>query len=232
MRISRCTSTKLITAFLLMVGSFLVSGSHTSVHAATLLFDPTSASAAVGSPIELGIVVNAGSDEILAVDAQIRYDKNTLEVETCVDGTFLKVARKDFGTPGQIYIAGIVEDPGSPVTGKGTMATCTFKVKGNATTNVMYACTPGETASDSNVAKNNADATDVIQCPDNGVAVITAGTGLGGAPTATPSGTIGGTGDLPTQLPKTGIIDELMKFAVPGAILVAIGLVSKVLLKL
>lgn len=231
MKISRYTAEKLIAIFILMVGVFLVSGTHTSVHAATLLFDPTSASGAIGDSIELGIVVSAGSDEILAVDAQLRYDKNTLEVENCVDGTFLKVARKDFGIPGQLYIAGIVEDPGKPVTGKGTMAICTFKVKANATTNVTYVCTPGETASDSNVAKNNVDATDVIQCPDNGVAVITAGTGVGGAPTATPSGTIGG-GTVPSQLPKTGIIDELMKFAVPGAILVAIGLVSKALLKL
>lgn len=211
---------------------FVLSATQSGVQAATLQFDPTTGSGAIGESIDLGIVVNAGSDEILAVDAQVRYDKNILEVTNCTDGTFLKVARKDFATPGQLYIAGIVEDPGSPVTGKGTMATCSFKVKANATTNVTYSCTPGETASDSNVAKNNADATDVIQCPDNGVAVITAGTGVGGAPTATPSGGLGGSGTVPSELPKTGIIDELMKFAVPGAILVAIGLVSKVLLKL
>ncbi len=223
---------KMIALIMLMGGVFFVSGSYTSVRAATLLFDPATGNAAIGEPIELGIVVNAGSDEILAVDAQVRYDKNFLEVVNCVDGTYLKVARTDFGTPGQVYIAGIVEDPGKPVTGRGIMATCTFKAKGNATTNITYACTPGETASDSNVAKNNADATDVIQCPDNGVAVITAGTGVGGVPTATPSGTIGGTGNVPSELPRTGIIDELMKFAVPGAILVAIGLVSKVLLRL
>lgn len=232
MKISRAVFEKVAALVIVFTGIFLVSGSRASVYAATLLFDPTTAGKAIGETLELGVVVNAGSDEILAVDAQIRYDKNTLDVENCIDGTFLKVARKDFATPGQVYIAGIVEDPGSPVTGRGIMATCTFKVKANATTNVTYACTPGETASDSNVAKNNADATDVIQCSDNGVAVITAGTGVGGVPTATPSGTIGGTGTVPSELPKTGIIDELMKFAVPGAILVALGLVSKMLLKL
>lgn len=216
----------MLTAFL-----FIAAGAFSSVHAAMLQFDPATGSGAVGETIDLGVVVNAGSDEILAVDAQVRYDKNILEVQNCTDGTFLKVARKDFATPGQLYIAGIVEDPGSPVTGKGTMATCTFKVKANATTNVTYSCTPGETASDSNVAKNNADATDIIQCSDNGTAVITAGTGVGGAPTATPSAGQGGT-TIPSELPKTGIIDELMKFAVPGAILVAVGLVTKVLLKL
>lgn len=232
MNISRYIVKKISTSVFLMAVFFIVASTQSSVHAAMLQFDPATGSGAIGETVDLGIVVNAGSDEILAVDAQVRYDKNILEVQNCTDGTFLKVARKDFATPGQLYIAGIVEDPGSPVTGKGTMATCTFKIKANATTNVTYLCTPGETASDSNVAKNNADATDVIQCSDNGTAVITAGTGVGGSPTTTPAGGQGGSGTIPSELPKTGIIDELMKFAVPGAILVAVGLVTKALLKL
>ncbi len=201
------------------------------VHAATLQFDPASESGAIGDTFDLAIKVNTGSDEILAVDAQIRYDKNILEVVSCADAepVWLTVARKDYATPGQIYIPGIVQDPGHPVTGTGELATCTFKVKANGTTNVTFACTAGETASDSNVAKNNPDATDVIQCSDNGVAVITAGTGVGGILTPTPVDSDSST--TATTLPRTGIMDELLKFAIPGAILFGIGIMGKLLLK-
>lgn len=220
---------KIVLSCLLFVGCWLLAG--TQVQAATLQFDPASASGAIGETFDLAINVNTGSDEVLAVDAQMRYDKNILSVESCEDGDFLTVARKDYATQGQIYIPGIVQDPGHPVTGTGKLASCTFKVKANGTTNVTFACTPGETATDSNIAKNNPDATDVIQCSDNGVAVITAGTGVGGAPTATPSGTTTDTSSTPSTLPRTGIMDELMKFAIPGAILLVVGLVGKLLLK-
>jgi len=214
----------LITLFFGSV--FLVASS--AVHAATLQFDPSTASAAVGETVDIIVKADAGSDEILAVDAIIKYDKSILEVVSIADGDFLSILQKNYSVAGTISMTSIVQDPGHPVTGSGELATVTFKVKADGTTNITFFCTPGD-STDSNIAKNNADATDIIQCADNGTAVITAGEG---GPTAVPTGISTSTGgtDTPTTLPRTGIMDELYKFAIPGSVLLLIGIIGKLLI--
>jgi hypothetical protein len=67
-----------------------------STFAATLQFDPTSLTCAVGGTCEVDVVVDAGTDEILATDARITYDKSILSVDNITDGTYLTIGKKDF----------------------------------------------------------------------------------------------------------------------------------------
>lgn len=210
-------------------------------YAASLQFDPESATIATGEEFEMSIDVDAGVDQILAVDAKITYDTN-LEVVSVEDGTYLTVAKKDYATSGEIYIAGIIEDAGTYVTGAGTLATVTFRGRTNGTASMSFVCIPGETATDSNIAKNVINADDIIVCSENGTASITVGSGTSTVSTPTPTSTTRSTSTTSTTstsrsttstsstLPETGLVEDVLKYVtIPGLLLVIGGVVAKLL---
>lgn len=205
------------------------------VDAATLEFDPTSESAAVDEEFILDVMIDAGSDQVLASDARIIYDEQLLSVVEIADGEYFTVAKKDFSTPGTIYIAAIVQNPAEAKTGSGVIASITFKGLQNGTGTVSFVCTPGETARDSNIAKDDIDATDIIECSANVDADVVIGDGTGGGGTAvTPTGTTSGTGSsttTPSTLPKSGMLEDLLAIAIPGFALVFLGMGMKILLR-
>jgi hypothetical protein len=133
---------------------------------------------------------------------------------------------------GEIYIAGLVDDPANSKTGSGVLATITFRGKTNGAATLAFFCKPGETATDSNIAKNDLNATDIIQCASNGSSAIKVGagtgttgtgTGTGTGSTTTGSSTKTGGSSVPSQLPKSGVMDEMFKWAIPGTILLLVG---------
>lgn len=203
-----------------------------SVFAATLQFDPTTIKTSAGQTFEVKINVNAGTDQIISVDAYILYDKTLLEAQSVTDGTFFPTASKYLGQDGKVYAAGVVDDINKPKTGAGTIATVVFKGKKSGTLSLTFDCTNGS-LTDSNVLKNDANNTDIIQCASNGKASVTIGAGASSgqdttSPTATPTLTSSsGSSREPTQpasqLPQTGIIDNILKYSVPGIILLVLG---------
>lgn len=202
--------------------------------AAFLDFDPKSVSTKVGTTFDVKLKIDAGTDEILSTDARVIYDPKILSVEDIKDGSYFSIPKKDCTTtPGKCYIAGIIETPGDSQTGSGVLVTLTFKGIANGSDTLSIICTPGETAKDSNIAKNELNVSDIIECTKNGKVAVTVGNGV-----ATPSATItpsgGGAGNPPaggpSTLPRSGVVDDVLKVAVPGAILFIFGIAVKLLL--
>ena len=69
----------------------------------------------------------------------------------------------------------------------------------------------------------------MIICSSNGTSAVTIGSGSSGGttnPTATPAANTG----VASELPKSGIFDNVVKFAIPGLILFLVGGVFRLLL--
>ncbi|NCO88882.1 hypothetical protein AUK04_02960 [Candidatus Roizmanbacteria bacterium CG2_30_33_16] len=198
-----------------------------SVNAAYLKFDKTTGSVAVGETVNVAVQVEAGTEQIRGVVIYIIYDQTLLESTAVIDGgafpTFFKTL-----TPGKTRIEAGVDDPATTKTGSLSVATITYKALQNGTANITFLCQTN-TGDTSKIMKADVDATNIITCTENGSLSLTVGSG----------GTSGGsTGDsinpttapLPTQLPRTGFFDELVKWSVPGTVLILIGGAMRLLL--
>ncbi len=217
-------SMKRVAVYLSVVLGFflLLAVSATSAQAAFLKFDKSTVSVNSGESFDIGIVVDAGTDSITSVDAYVLYDSTVLEPGTVTNGTFFPTVLNDI-TSTRVYVAGLVDDPATSKTGSGTIATVSFKALKAGTVTLSYNC--GQTSENSQVIKNDINATDIIVCGSNETASVTA-SGSAVEPTSTPSASI-----TPTELPKTGVFDNLVKVAVPGMILLLLGGALKLFLK-
>jgi hypothetical protein len=195
-----------------------------AVSAATLKFDPSTVSTNVGETFKLDVVADAEEKEILGVDALIEYDPAICEIESITDGDFLEIGIKEFTQPGKIYIAGVVSNPGESVTGEGVLASVQCKAKASGKTTFTYTCETGET-NESNISEKSTDAPDLIQCASNGEAVVT----VGGS-TKTKVST--GSGKTPSELPRTGIVEDFVLYGAIGFGFMMIGLGAKALLRI
>ncbi|HLD26847.1 MAG TPA: hypothetical protein VJB63_02745, partial [Patescibacteria group bacterium] len=96
---------------------------------------------------------------------------------------------------------------------------------------------------DSNVVKNDLNATDIILCASNGSLKVTVGsasttTTTATVPTATPVAvatnapipTAVQTAAVPQVLPKSGVFENITRYATPGVVLVIIGFGMRLLL--
>lgn len=88
----------------------------------------------------------------------------------------------DNARPGNMYIAGIVQDPTSYKTGSGVLATLVFRAKNPGTSHLAVVCRPGQTANDSNIANNDYNVADIIDCQANGSSEITVTGGSNSCP--------------------------------------------------
>lgn len=235
-----------------LIGFFLAFSAFPQIaNAAFLDFSPKTVNSSTGKTFDVIVKIDAGVDQILSTDARIIFDPKLLTVTEVLDGDYFSIAKKDCNSqPGKCYIAGIVETPGDFKTGKGDLATITFKALASGTGTISYVCNPGETARDSNIAKNVLNVTDIIECPKNGkVDIIVGGAASGvtpggergsdspGFPDSSGSGssttTRGGTSSTssPSALPRSGSIDTIMQIALPaGTLLFFIGLGLKLFL--
>lgn len=205
------------------------------VEAAALKLDKTTVSVSAGQTFDLQVQVDAGTDQITSVDAYVLFPSNLLQAQTVLPGTYFPTVTNNIQST-KVYIAGLVDDPATSKTGRGTVATVTFKALANGTATISYDCREG--ASDSSkVIKNDINATNIIVCSQNDSSIITVGPGVT-SPTSTPGGggttgggtTGGGIGGTPTQLPKSGVIDNLVRVSASGFVLVVIGGVLRLLL--
>ncbi len=193
-----------------------------SVEAATLKFDKTSVTVTVGGTVTVGVIVDAGSDQISSTDAYVTYDATLLEPETVAAGTFFPTVTNNI-TSGKVYIAGLVDDPATSKTGTGTLATITFKGLANGTGTLAFDC-QATGSNTSKIVKNDLNATNIISCADNGTAAVSVGTGAGAS--SSTSANLA----TPSALPRTGIFENMRNIAVPGAILFLLGTAVRLLL--
>lgn len=198
-----------------------------SSFAASLQLDPTTVSTPAGELFQVKVDVEAGASKIKSADAYIIYDPKIVEAQSVADGTFFSIVNKDVSVAGKAYVSGLVDDPMKPVTGTGTIATITFKALVEGTNALEFDCTAGSTNGSMIIADDDKD-TNIIECTKNGTSTVTVGSGVAATPTP-------GTEDLtayptPSTLPRSGVFDNVIKFAVPGAILLFVGTAVRMLL--
>jgi len=192
-----------------------------SVQAASLKFDKTTVSASNGGTFQVAVTVEPGSDALNSTDVYVSFDSTLLKATSVTAGSLFPTVTNDISTAGKVYIAGMVNDPANSISTTGTLATITFQGLKEGTGTLTFDCNT------SKIIKNDLNATNVLSCSTNNSCAVTIGSG-GTAPTATP-GADGGNNI--EELPQSGVFENLIKFAVPGFILVMFGTIMKLVLK-
>ena len=194
-----------------------------AAEAAYLKFDKTTATAANGATFQIGVMVEPGSDSLSSTDVYVTYDSTLLKATVVAAGTQFPTVTNDIATSGKVYIAGMVNDPASSISASGTLATITFQALKDGTGTLAFDCNL------SKIIKNDLNATNVIVCGSNGTSAVTIGGGTTN-PTATPTPGGGSSGtDSPeptavSELPQSGVFDNVAGMAIPGMIILIIGL--------
>lgn len=188
-----------------------------SVAAGSLGFDKTTVSVNAGDTFTIGVTVDAGTDAISSVDAYVLYDSSVLQANSVTAGSFFPTVLNDISST-RVYVAGLVDNPTDSKTGTGTIGTLTFQALKSGTITLTYNCGTGTESSQ--IIKNDINATNVISCSSNGSSTVTVsgGTATSLTPTATPSA-----GGSINELPQTGILENIIGFAIPGLLLVFLG---------
>lgn len=201
---------------------FLLFGSVNMTEAASLGYDRSSVNPNKDETFDISVKVNPTADSVTATDVYITYNSDVLSVQTIKPGNMFPTVSNDTSVAGKIYIAGMVNDPATAISSEGVLATITFKAVKEGSSTLSFDC------SSSTVVKNDADATNVLNCSSNGSVTVTVGSSSGGsqpAPTTPPSAPV-----EPQTLPKSGVFENVVKIAVPGSILLLVGSVLRMVL--
>lgn len=199
-----------------------------SVSAASFSFDPVTVKATKGVPFQVKLNIDTGTDEITSADAFIKFDKTILKATDVTDGTFFAAIFKEIKTD-MVYAAGMVEDQTQPVKGTGLVATITFEPLVDGTATITIDCTSSKILKTDN---QSLERPNIIVCASNGTSAVTVGAGSSSnpAPTSSSNPAPSSSSKPPSELPKSGILENVMGIAIPGAILILIGSVVRVLL--
>jgi len=190
------------------------------VKAASFSFDKNSYSVSVGQTVQVQINIDTGGEEVNGADFYLNYDSDFLSIESVSAGSFFTTVNHDTSTPGKVYVVGFVDDPASPKTGSGILATITFKGLKDGTLDLTFDC------DNSKIAKNDVNATNILQCSSDNKATLVVGSGS----QQNNDGSFDSSQDYsnnnqsqPKKLPESGFFDNLIKLVVPGSILFLIG---------
>lgn len=197
-----------------------------SIYAATFTFNPTTTNVRPDNTFDLSINVDAGTDQIAGADIYLTYDANMLELQTVTDGNYFPQV-EDVPSTGRLYITGFVNTQGDYKSGSGTVATLTFKALQEGNTELTVDCDLSQTDT-SKIVQNDTGLTNILECstltahsvtismdaPDNGNSTTT---------TTTTSTT--------TELPQSGVVEDMISFAIWGGILLGIGATLRILLR-
>lgn len=219
-----------IGAISILLGLLFIAPAIARVNAATLNFDPSSIKVKEGETFDVDIVVNTADAEVYGVDALFQFDPNSVEATVVTPGTFLDVNHKEIKPEGKVYIVGLVNSPGEAVQGEDVLATVSFKAKKSSTSSLTYMCEINDTR-ESNVLEASTDSPDLLECGQNGKATIIVGDGTAVAPTsATTKSSTTTTKTGGSELPKTGVVDNMIMAVIVGGILFVIGLGARLLI--
>lgn len=198
---------------------FFFGGLVFSVEAASLKFDPSSINAASGANFDIKVVLDPGSDQVYSADIYINYDSTFLKVVNVKAESLFPTVSHDESTTGKIYIAAMENDPTSYVASSGAVVTITFQALKDGNSNLSFDC------NNSKVVKNT-NGTNVLVCSTSDNATITIGTGSDQSPTSAP---VNDNNQL-SELPKSGVFDNVIKFGLPGIILFIFGSALRLIL--
>lgn len=220
---------KIIFLLGLALSFIFLSGQILPVEAASFQFDPNTGSISSGESLRIKLNINPGSDQLSAAQAYILYDPKYLKVESVEAGSYFPTVSHDTATEGKVFVAGMVDDPSNSVSGEGTLATIVFQGKGDGVVTLIIDC------DNSKIVKNDIDATNVMDCSQNGQARLTVGSGTanssGGQSQGSESSRSSGQ-PTPSVLPKSGIFENMLPFAISGAVLFLLGSVTRLFLNI
>ncbi len=209
----------ILPTFILLLGFLLLAK---ITVAAGLKYDPTAVTVSTGATFNIDVIIDAGTSEITSTDAYVIFDGSALEAQTVTAGSYFPTVT-NYITSGKVYIAGMVDDPATSKTGAGKLATITFRALKQATVNLTYDCT------NSKIVLNDINATNIIECSENGTALVTvSGGGTANQTAGTDYGDYTNTGansdiNQVSSLPKSGGFDNLLVLAISGGVMAAIG---------
>lgn len=177
--------------------------------AASLSLSPASATKSVGTTFNVDIIVDTGGDATGGVTAILTYDTTKLSVSgsALTPGPIFGSSVAPFtntvdATTGQIrYDSGTL---GTPYTGRGTLATITFRTvaAGSAAVNFVY--NPSSTTGTSLVAASTGP-TSLLSTVNNGIYTITSGA-------------------VTTTLLPTGAVENTIAMVLGGLVFVIVGI--------
>lgn len=216
---------------------FIVLPAFFTAEAAYLKFDKTTVTSASGATFQISVMVEPGSDGLSSTDVYLKYDATLLKANSVAAGTQFPIVTNDIATSGTIYIAGMVSDPASSVSTVGTLATVTFQALKDGAETLSFDC------NSSKIVKNDFNATNTIACSQNETSSVTIGSGSSSGTTSTDTttdntDTASNTVDtenndsssIPSELPKSGVFDNVIKFVLPGTILLIFGSMLRLVL--
>jgi len=198
----------------IVVGAALfiaVSGS--SVHAASLEFDSASSEIEVDETFTVTVDINAGTDQIAGTDIYVSYDDDLLDLQSVTGVDYFPIVGN---TPesSRLYIYGVVANQGEYKTGTGSVATLVFKGVAEGETDLTFDCDLSKTDT-SKIAKNDINASNIIDCSQLEVHAVTIGEGSASESTSTKKTT--------SSLPESGAYDKVVQYALLGGILLLLG---------
>lgn len=185
-----------------------------NIEAGYFRFDPSSINSSSGNNFEIKVILEPGSDSIYSTDIYINYDSSLLKVINVKSESLFPTVSNDTSNNGKIYIAAMVNDPTSSVSSAGAVATLTFQSLKDGSATLSFDC------NNSKIIKNDVNGTNVLNCSQNSNASIVIGAGSSS----------NNTSSLPQSLPQTGIFENVLKFSVPGVILLLLGSVLKLMI--
>ena len=190
-----------------------------SATAAYFSLDPKIRTSSQGETFDVKIKIDTEGEQTTSADVVLLFDQNILDVQDVTPGDFYPQNFKNISS-GKIYVGGAVQNATEYKVGSGVLSTIIFRGKGGGTTVVRFDCTPGKT-SDSNISKNDKDATDILDCTklQNGTYTITGEGHPTFQPTCspTPSG----------ELPEAGAVSPSIFLLVAGSLLTILGVLFR-----
>lgn len=200
-----------------------------AIYAATFNFNPTSTYVRPDNTFKVDINVDAGSDQIAGTDIYISYDASVIEVQTITDGTYFPQV-ENVPTEGRLYISGFVNTQGDYKTGAGNIASITFKALQAGSTSLIVDCDPSITDT-SKIVQNDTAVTNILDCSTLSAHPVTISVDAPDNGTTTGTTTTSTTGTV-TELPQSGVVEDMITFAIWGGVLVGLGAVLRIILRI
>jgi hypothetical protein len=196
-------------------------------YAATFNFSPTSTEVRPDNTFDLQINVDALTDQIAGTDIYLSYDANLLEVQTITDGSYFPQV-ENVPSTGRLYITGFVNTQGDYKTGSGTVATVTFKALAEGNTEITIDCDTTQTDT-SKIVQNDTAVTNILDCSSLQAHAVTISANAPDNGTSSSNTT---TTTTASELPKSGVVEDMISYAIFGGILVGLGATIRILLRI
>ena len=188
-----------------------------SVHAASLEFDSASSAIEVDETFTVTVDIDAGTDQIEGTDIYVSYDDDLLDLQSVTGVDYFPIVGNTPETS-RLYIYGVVANQGEYKTGTGSVATLVFKGVAEGETDLTFDCDLSKTDT-SKIAKNDINASNIIDCSQLEVHTVTIGAGSASTSTSTKETT--------SSLPESGTYDMVVQYALMGGILLLLGAVLR-----